>query len=82
MTDTHDPTTDRDDLRARLARDPLAGKLLIPAKDAVTILGLSRSMVYALMDAGELQTVSFGRRRMIVAQSLADMVDRRIAEAA
>lgn len=39
--------------------------LLCSIPDAARALGLGRSKVYGLMDAGQLETVTIGRRRLI-----------------
>lgn len=42
--------------------------------EAAQSLGLSRRTLYELMDAGTLQTVKLGKRRLVPAQELARLV--------
>ena len=57
-------------------------QLLVPVPAAGAALGgVSRTTVYALVNAGELVKVNIGRRGFITAESLAAYVDR-LAEAA
>ena len=42
--------------------------------EAAQSLGLSRRMLYELMDAGKLSTVKLGKRRLVPAQELARLV--------
>ena len=58
-------------------------RLLDPVAEACELLGgISVSFLYELMARGELQSVSLGRRRMILRASLVEFVERRAAEAA
>ena len=41
------------------------------------ISGISRSRIYELLDAGELQSVHIGVRRLIIIQSYLDLIARR-----
>jgi excisionase family DNA binding protein len=49
--------------------------LLVPILTAAQQLGISRSSVYRLLDAGTFETVSIGTRRLIVSESLRHYVD-------
>jgi hypothetical protein len=40
------------------------------------ISGISRSRIYELLDAGELQSVHIGVRRLVIVQSYLDPIDR------
>jgi predicted DNA-binding transcriptional regulator AlpA len=40
------------------------------------ISGISRSRIYELLDAGELQSVHIGVRRLIIIQSYLDLIER------
>ncbi len=51
-----------------LVRD---GLLTVP--EAITFLRLSRSMLYSLMDAGELAYIRIGRARRIPKRALVDL---------
>ena len=58
-------------------RSPPLSVLLYRISDAVRVTGLSRSKIYELIAAGELQTAHFGRAVRITAESLHALVDRR-----
>jgi excisionase family DNA binding protein len=45
-------------------------KEFVSAKEIVTLLGLSRSKVYALLKDGRLPSVKFGRRIIVPTQAL------------
>jgi hypothetical protein len=40
------------------------------------ISGISRSRIYELLDAGELQSVHIGVRRLIIVKSYLDLIER------
>ena len=45
-------------------------KLAYTVQEAAEMLSLSRSLVYRLIDAGEIQTIKFGRARRITFRQL------------
>ena len=49
--------------------------LLFSIRDAGKVLGLGRSKVYELIGDGELRTVSIGRRRLVLVDSVKALVD-------
>ncbi|MDP9429575.1 MAG: helix-turn-helix domain-containing protein [Actinomycetota bacterium] len=51
-------------------------RLLMPIEDGANALGVGRTTVYALVKAGELETVKIGRRSLITAESLREYVER------
>lgn len=51
-------------------------KLLLPIPEAGETLGIKRTTVYSLIDAGELRTVKIGRRTLIPTSSLEEYVAR------
>jgi excisionase family DNA binding protein len=44
--------------------------------DAASTLGIGRTSLYGLLRAGELETVQIGGRRVVVADSIRNYVDR------
>lgn len=50
-------------------------RLLIDVDAAAKSLGIGRSSMYALMNAGDVATVVIGRRRLVTADSLRAYVD-------
>lgn len=50
-------------------------RLLVSAAEASARLGVSRSMVYALMAKGEIESVVIGKSRRIPVQALESFVD-------
>jgi len=44
------------------------------------ISGISRSRIYELLDAGELQPIHIGARRLIIIQSYLDLIERQRAK--
>jgi hypothetical protein len=44
------------------------------------ISGISRSRIYELLDAGELQSIHIGVRRLIIIQSYLDLIERQRAK--
>lgn len=51
-------------------------KLLLTIADTGPTIGVGRTKVYELIDAGELETVNIGRRRLVVAESVDQYVKR------
>ena len=45
-------------------------RLAYTVQDAATLLSLSRSLVYELINAGKIETIKIGRARRITAQQL------------
>lgn len=50
-------------------------KLTCSIKDAGEILGLGRTTIYGLMQAGALETFSIGRRRLVTIASIKSLVE-------
>ena len=48
---------------------------LIPITDAARELSIGRSKTYDLINEGLLLTVRIGRRRLVIAQSVSDLID-------
>jgi hypothetical protein len=51
-------------------------KLLLPVPDAARLVGIGRTSMYGLLGAGEIKSVCINRRRLVVAESLREYVDR------
>jgi excisionase family DNA binding protein len=51
-------------------------RFLLSITAAAECLGVKRSMMYQLIDAGEVTTVKIGRRRLVTAESLQAYVQR------
>jgi excisionase family DNA binding protein len=62
-------------------RQPAVPAIFISVDDAALALSLSRREIYRLMDDGDLEGVSKGRRRLVVVESLHDYA-KRLREAA
>lgn len=58
------------------------GPLFVSPLEAARYLGVSRSAVYRLMDAGALESRRSGRRRLVVTTSLRQYAERLLAEGA
>jgi excisionase family DNA binding protein len=52
----------------------LSGKQLYRVREAMTVLSLSRSVVYELIRSGRLRSVTEGRARLIPATAIAEYV--------
>jgi len=50
------------------------GPLLLSVKDAVTHLGIARSKMYELVNAGEIPSLSLGSRRLVSREALNEFV--------
>jgi len=48
---------------------------LIPIMDAARELSIGRSKTYDLINQGLLLTVRIGRRRLVIAQSVSDLIE-------
>jgi excisionase family DNA binding protein len=51
-------------------------RLLLTVNEAAEALGISRAMVYRLINAGELHTVKIGKARRISVEELQKYVER------
>lgn len=49
---------------------------LLSISDTAKVLGVGRSKLYALIKEGRLETVTVGRRRLVVAASIERFVER------
>lgn len=49
--------------------------LTVSIKTAAAMLGIGRSTLYGFLDAGEIETVKVGRRRLVVVASLRAFVE-------
>jgi excisionase family DNA binding protein len=54
-------------------------KLLLTIPEAVKALGVSRSVLYQLLDTGEVISIKIGRSRRVPVITLEDFVARRLA---
>jgi excisionase family DNA binding protein len=52
-------------------------RLAHPIPEAAYKLGIGRSLLYELIAAGEINTVTIGRRRLVPESALVDYLDRR-----
>lgn len=57
------------------------GRLLVGIIDAAQILGLGRSKIYTLMDEGELQSIKYGKRRLITKASIDQFYEKLVSAA-
>lgn len=57
-------------------------KLLLSPADAGTMLDLGRTKIYELMQSGQLESLTVGRRRLIPKEAISDFVQRVRAEQA
>jgi excisionase family DNA binding protein len=62
-----------------LAETPPA-RLLLTVLEAAEALGVSRSVVYELMDSGDLRNIKIGRSRRIPVTSLEEFIAHRLSE--
>lgn len=56
---------------------PNLNSITVSVNDAVALSNLSRSTIYTLMDKGALKSTTQGRRRLVVTQSLKDLLASR-----
>jgi excisionase family DNA binding protein len=56
------------------------GPLLFSIKDAAAQLGISRGTMYELVNRGEIESISLGRRRLVPRAKLAEFVENRVSE--
>lgn len=57
-----------------------SARLLLTVLEAAEALGVSRSVVYELMDSGDLQNIKIGRSRRIPVASLEEFIARRLSK--
>ncbi|MCH7937839.1 MAG: helix-turn-helix domain-containing protein [Proteobacteria bacterium] len=57
-------------------------RLLVGISEACRLLSLGRTSVYQLMDAGDLQNIKVGKRRLIKMDSINEFIERLSTEAA
>ena len=50
-------------------------KLLVTAEDAMNIIGVGRTMLYALLAEGKIESVTIGRRRLFKYASLEKLTE-------
>jgi excisionase family DNA binding protein len=55
-------------------------RLLLTVPEAAEALGVSRSVVYELMDSGDLRNIKIGRSRRVLVTSLEEFIARRLSE--
>ena len=53
----------------------MANALLLNPEEAAEILGMSRSSIYKLIAAGEIQSVKIGRSRRILTSALENFIE-------
>jgi excisionase family DNA binding protein len=51
-------------------------RLLYPISEASELLGIKRTLTYELIGAGEIETVTVGRRRLVPREALEAYVSR------
>ena len=54
------------------------GPLLLSVKDAATYLGISRGLLYELINSGEIQAIFLGRRRLIPRSKLHEFIEQQL----
>lgn len=54
----------------------MSKNLLLTIADTGPKIGVGRTKVYELIEAGEIETVRIGRRRLVVAESIDAYVER------
>jgi len=57
-----------------------SARLLLTVLEAAEALGVSRSLVYELMDSGDLRNIKIGRSRRIPVTSLEEFIARRLSK--
>jgi hypothetical protein len=72
------PTSDRE-RKPRRTTEPHVEPILTSLAGAKVVTGLGGTSIWALIKQGELRTVKFGRRTMIVVSSIHEMIARRQA---
>lgn len=66
------PVAEEEALLEEVAQRPL----LLTVKEAAALIGIGRTTLYRLMDAGEIDSVHIGSSRRIALRSVYDYVDR------
>lgn len=51
-------------------------KLLLRPEEAAEALGLGRTKLYSLIAAGEIESLTIGKRRLIPREAVSDFVER------
>jgi excisionase family DNA binding protein len=69
-----------DNGRQALGHPGTVTKLLLTVPEAAVVLGISRSVFYELLLAGEIRSVRIGRARRVPFVVLEEFVTRRLAE--
>lgn len=82
MNGTHGTLSPTRGTTDTLTKPAKLGPIFVSVIDAATSLGISRREVYRLLDAGEIESVERGRRRLIVVESLHAFAQRLRDEAA
>jgi excisionase family DNA binding protein len=67
-------------MHVRLSPSP--DRLTVRVNDALHMLGIGRTKLYALIGAGEIETIKLGKATLIPVASLTDFVDRQRARGA
>jgi predicted DNA-binding transcriptional regulator AlpA len=52
-------------------------RLTVRIPQALSMIGLGRSMLYELVSAGEIETIKVGKATLVIVSSLNDFVERR-----
>ena len=55
-------------------------KLLLTVPEAAKVLGLSRSILYELLLAGEIRSLKIGRSRRLTHEALQEFITRQVAQ--
>lgn len=58
---------------------PFRERLSCTVDEACIVTGLGRTKLYELMGSGQLVTTTVGRRRLVIVQSLLELVDTTIS---
>ncbi|MBE0532634.1 MAG: DNA-binding protein [Rhodospirillales bacterium] len=61
--------------------DGLADRILAPIPTAARALGIGRTRMYQIIDAGNVESVKLGKRHLVVVESLHAYADRLRAKA-
>jgi hypothetical protein len=60
---------------------PTSEPLAVPVRKGARLMGIGLSKAYELMKAGELETFTVGRSRLITPQAMQNFINKRQAEA-
>jgi excisionase family DNA binding protein len=55
---------------------PVNERLNVSVKEATQIIGIGRSRLYQIINAGELRTIRIGKRRLVPVDAIRDFVAR------